>query len=139
MNYDKNSFLSGIAVGRQIKGWATGPGQQTVSAIKAMMGYVHHQRTVIPEIILAGTLTPDGNLLTPAISVLVERSPHYDVNIGAVGTIAPASGLLSPVLFMEVEGRGHYAVRAGTADGTLAPASGIIGATASGTLIKDEE
>ncbi len=24
MNYDKNSFLSGIAVGRQLKGWATG-------------------------------------------------------------------------------------------------------------------
>lgn len=26
MNYDKNSFLSGVAVGRQMKGWASGGG-----------------------------------------------------------------------------------------------------------------
>ena len=26
MDYDKNSFLAGIAVGRQLKGWASGGG-----------------------------------------------------------------------------------------------------------------
>lgn len=28
MNYDKNSFLSGLAVGRQLKGWGTVSGQK---------------------------------------------------------------------------------------------------------------
>lgn len=27
MNYDKGSFLAGLAVGRQLKGWGQSPGQ----------------------------------------------------------------------------------------------------------------
>ena len=129
MNYDKDSFLAGIAVGRQLKGWATGAGYQTVSAVRAVMGYVKRQRHIIPAITLARTLTPAPGLLTPAISVAVERSPHYDVDDGAAVAITPAEGLLIPYVLMEAEGGGAYAIRAGTITGTLTPASGIRGVT----------
>ena len=130
MTYDKDSFLAGIAVGRQLKGWATAYGAQTISAARAVMGYVKQQRHIIPEITIIKTLMPAAGILTPAVSVAVERSPHYDVDDGAAAAITPADGLLTPWVLMEAEGGGAYAIRAGTVTGTLAPAPGILGAAA---------
>ena len=43
MNYDKNSFLAGISVGRTIKGWAAGSegfsGETYGAAITQLSGY----------------------------------------------------------------------------------------------------
>ena len=139
MNYDKNSFLSGVAVGRQLKGWSTGPGQHTISGIHAVMGCVWHQRKVIPAITVAGTLTPVDNLLTPVVLIEAEGGGSQVIRIGTVaGSIAPESGIISMTESISAATHSHT-TGADSMSGTLAPQNGIIGITASGVLVKDEE
>lgn len=78
MNYDKNSFLSGIAVGRQLKGWASGVNAQddpSAAAAFAAVPVVPLQAGTVPgayggEISVLGILH-FGDLVEFAASAIV--------------------------------------------------------------------
>lgn len=74
MIYDKNSFLSGIAVGRQLKGWAMGQGKggggtggdtQSVSGVQVLLSGVSTLRAAIASRAeaLAGTQAVIGAVM----------------------------------------------------------------------------
>lgn len=69
MNYDKNSFLAGIAVGRRLKGWASGGDLNMgggsgniiiVGTFTPIKKSFHGVIVDLPEIIV-GTFESEGN------------------------------------------------------------------------------
>lgn len=58
VSYDKNSFLSGVAVGRQLKGWATATEiKQDDTTIWGVLGYPDGYVLAIPEMVIE--IVPD--------------------------------------------------------------------------------
>ena len=130
MNYDKNSFLSGIAVGRGMKGWGTIVKGFPISRARASVSIVTHRKKAIDPVTVAWTITPESGLITPAVvAAVLEPVGRKEINAGTVtGTLAPESGLISvgvSGVSLEVEGRKQ--INAGTATGTIAPKRGMIG------------
>ena len=81
MNYDKNSFLSGIAVGRQLKGWGSESihhgltGSVTVFGAVAAIGVISLSALVA----VSGT----GFRETPAVSAFLEYADAIQIAVTA--------------------------------------------------------
>lgn len=142
MSFDTDSFFSGLAVGRSMKGWGTIIKGLPISKTKADISYVKHAKKTIDHVTVAWTITPEGGLITPAVlAATLVPVGRKEINAGTVtGTITPESGLISvsvPSVSLEVEGRKQ--INAGTATGTLAPESDLISiAITSFRFAKDE-
>ena len=129
MSFDNDSFFSGLAVGRSMKGWGTIIKGLPISKTKADVSVVVHQKKAITPITVAWTITPESGLITPTvISVALNPVGRKEINAGTVtGTIAPESGLVSAsVVAASLVVEGRQQINAGTATGTLAPGSNLI-------------
>lgn len=123
MNYDKNSFIAGIAVGRQLKGWASGVNAQddpsaaaTLSAVPVMqVSTVTIPGAFCGEIGVLGILH-FGDLVEFAASVTVTAGGLSDVitagaslagvneyGIAAAGLPGSISGNITAEATLEVE------------------------------------
>ncbi len=124
VNYDKNSFLSGIAVGRQLKGWATADRRVQRNALAAMtlggvpvipvlagavpgafggeigiLGILHFGELV--EIVVSATVTAGG--LSDAITAGASLAGVNAYGITAAGLSGSIGGSITAEATLEVE------------------------------------
>ena len=135
MNYDKNSFLAGVSVGRTLKGWATGGGGFGVHARAVTDALTKLSMKLLGTVSIAAALTPPGIVAQAAGLVYMGDS------IKNLGTVSLSAALSPPGIGAAMTGTGAawYGVETETASAAAALSAPGLAAQVTGASMEKEE